>query len=96
MNLWLVDGNDAVKAALIPIWRWVGSTNAVRGEAEYYAPGRDGMPVLTEQPVIFPTTSAPDSPNADVEPELKNVLVMPWPLIALSNMSKFEEKSSGY
>ncbi|KAF4222009.1 hypothetical protein CNMCM6805_002019 [Aspergillus fumigatiaffinis] len=74
MNLWLVDGNDAVKAALIPIWRWVGSTNAVRGDAEYYAPGRDGMPVLTEQPVIFPTTAAPDSPNADVEPELKNVL----------------------
>jgi hypothetical protein len=59
MDSWLVGGNDAVKSGLIFIWSRAGSTNAVRGDAEYYTLDQSRIPVLTGQDVSFPAPAPP-------------------------------------
>ncbi|RHZ56961.1 hypothetical protein CDV55_102049 [Aspergillus turcosus] len=69
MNLWLVGVNGAVKAVLILIWRQVGNTTAVRGDAEYCTLDRTGtVPILIEQHRIFPAPAAPQAAMQTLNP----------------------------
>ncbi|OJJ81434.1 uncharacterized protein ASPGLDRAFT_38201 [Aspergillus glaucus CBS 516.65] len=54
MNLWLLGGNEDVRAVLLLKWKKIGSMNRVTGDAELYGLDVNGLPVLAQSETIFP------------------------------------------
>lgn len=53
MNLWLLGGNEDVRAVLLLKWKKIGWTNRVTGDAEIYSLDANGLPVLAQSEVIL-------------------------------------------
>lgn len=57
MNLWLLVGNEDVRAVLLLKWKKIGSMNRVTGDAELYGLDANGLPVLAQSEVILELSS---------------------------------------